>query len=124
MRGLRQLHLYLGCVFTPLIIYFALSGAWQVFGFNDLPKNETPTAIQSFFHEFSKPHTHSTLPGADPKTEHSVAFNGIAFAMSIGLIATALIGLVLAFRYNRSPKLVGLCLAGGIALPILLLFVR
>ena len=31
MKFLRRIHLYLGCVFAPLLVMFATSGAWQTF---------------------------------------------------------------------------------------------
>ena len=31
MKRLRQLHLYLGCVFAPVLIFFAVTGSWQLF---------------------------------------------------------------------------------------------
>jgi len=34
MQKLRQIHLYLGCFFAPMILFFALSGVWQEFGLN------------------------------------------------------------------------------------------
>jgi len=124
MKTLRQLHLYLGCIFAPLIIYFSISGAWQVFRFNDVPKDQPSSAVRAFFHELSKPHTNSTLPGLNPKTDHSIVFNGIAVLMSAGMIITASIGLLLAFKYTRSPRTVWFCVIGGIVLPIVLLFIR
>ncbi len=124
MKNLRLVHLYLGCVFAPLIIYFSLSGAWQIFRLNDLPKDSPPTAIQSFFHELSKPHKSSTLPTYDSKTEHSQAFNWIALFMSVGLIFTTLIGLILAFRFSKSPRFLLFCVGLGLLLPIALLFLK
>ena len=90
MKTLRQIHLYLGCIFSPMIIYFSVSGAWQVFRFSDVPKNQPPSAIRSFLHELSKPHTDSTLPSLSPKTESSTAFNWLALSMGLGMVATAL----------------------------------
>ena len=29
MRRIARYHLYLGCFFAPLIIFYGLSGAWQ-----------------------------------------------------------------------------------------------
>ncbi len=121
MKTLRQLHLYLGCIFAPLIIYFSISGAWQVFRLNDVPKDQTPTAMQSFFHELSKPHTNSTLPGLSPKTERSVVFNWLAALMSIGMVITAALGLILAFRYSKSPKLLFVCVGAGVLVPVIFL---
>src|SRR6478672_8450976 len=34
MQKLRSLHLYLGCLFAPLLLFFALSGIWQTLGWN------------------------------------------------------------------------------------------
>ena len=32
MQKLRNLHLYLGCMFAPLLLFFAVSGIWQMVG--------------------------------------------------------------------------------------------
>lgn len=124
MKSLRQIHLYLGCIFAPLILYFALSGAWQVSRWNDLPKNEPPSRIRVVLHELSKPHKESTAPGADPKKDRSALFNGLAFFMALGLISTTSLGIVLAVRSTKSAKLAWVCLGLGFLLPILLLLVR
>lgn len=34
MKWIRTLHLYLGCLFAPMLIFFCASGAWQLFGFH------------------------------------------------------------------------------------------
>jgi hypothetical protein len=120
MKTLRQLHLYLGCLFAPLILYFCASGAWQVFRLNDVPKNE-PSAVRSVLHELSNPHTHSTLPGRSPKTGQSTLFGVAAVACALGMIATALLGVALAVRFGKRPSLVALCLALGALLPLVFL---
>lgn len=124
MNTLRKAHLYLGCIFAPMIIYFSISGAWQIFRFNDIPKEEPPSALRTFAHELSKPHTHSTLPGKNHKTEHSDAFNWLALFMAVALVTTTALGLALAFRFGRSTRLVFACLVVGTGLPIILLLVR
>jgi len=35
MQKLRSMHLYLGCFFAPLLIFFALSGIWQTLSFHN-----------------------------------------------------------------------------------------
>lgn len=122
MKKIRQLHLYLGCIFAPLIIYFSLSGVWQVFRFNDVPKEESPSSVRVLLHELSKPHTHSTAPGASPKERHSVFFDWAAFSMGIGMILTALMGVVLALKFSKNKNIVAACLGLGFLLPILFLF--
>ena len=32
MKKLRILHVYLGCVFAPMLLFFAISGIWQTLG--------------------------------------------------------------------------------------------
>jgi hypothetical protein len=32
MQKLRALHLYLGCLFAPMLLFFAASGIWQTLG--------------------------------------------------------------------------------------------
>ena len=124
MKTLRQLHLYLGCVFAPLIIYFSISGAWQIFRLNDLPEGDSPSVLRSALHALSNPHTHSTLPGLSSKIAHSQVFDWIALAMSIGLAFTAVIGLLIAFKYSRSKNVLWACIAGGLFVPMLFLLMH
>jgi hypothetical protein len=123
MKLVRNAHLYLGCLFAPLIIYFCISGMWQLFRLNDLPKEGAISSTRIFLHEMSKPHAHSTAPGKDPKREQSDLFNCAAALMALGMVVSSILGIVLAFRYSRKPKLVLGVLCMGIALPILFLFV-
>jgi CDP-diglyceride synthetase len=120
MKTLRQVHLYLGCLFAPLIIYFCISGMWQVFRFNDVPKNEV-APLRSFLHEISKPHTHATLPYHESKTENSISFAWAAAVMGAGITVSAVLGIILAFRFSKKRGRVLLCLILGAALPILFL---
>ncbi len=124
MKSLRQIHLYLGCLFAPLIVYFALSGVWQVFRLNDVPKDEAPSKVRFMLHELSKPHTHSTAPDSNPKTDSSSVFNWFAATMGVGLFATTLLGVIIAVRSSRSVRIAWIFLALGTALPILFLFLR
>lgn len=142
---LRQIHLYLGCFFAPMTLYFSLSGVWQVFRFNDLPKPpknnpvqaleieiinrdegkaDSPTIqirLRSLLNELSKPHKSSTSPGADPRKEHSWGFDWLAAAMGFGLFSTTLLGIALAWQVpKRRRKVVG-SLFIGLILPVLFL---
>lgn len=121
MKTIRQAHLYLGCIFAPLMIYFALSGIWQVFRLNDIPKNE-PSAMRTVLHAISNPHTHSTLPGSDPKTSQSPLFNWLAALAGAGIVLTSVLGIVLAFRFSKRPLVVFGCLLAGLFAPIVALF--
>ena len=43
MKTLRRLHLYLGSLFAPALLVLAVSGAWQVFRWNDAKKDGSYT---------------------------------------------------------------------------------
>ena len=43
MRFIRTIHLYLGCLFAPLLIFFAISGASQTFLFHRAAKDGSYT---------------------------------------------------------------------------------
>ncbi|MBI3558192.1 MAG: hypothetical protein HY074_18150, partial [Deltaproteobacteria bacterium] len=83
MRSLRQIHLYLGCIFAPLLIYFSISGAWQTFRFNDVPKGPDgeKATLRLALRALSNPHRNSTLPGYSAKTSQSVSFSAAAALM-------------------------------------------
>ena len=123
MKTIRQLHLYLGTFCAPLILYFCLSGAWQVFSLHDIPKGEPGTASQRVLHALSMPHTHSTPPGGNPRADHSRFFDVAACATALVMIASALLGLVLSYRFTKRPLVVTLILGVGVAIPLLLLWV-
>lgn len=124
MIKLRRLHLYLGCMFAPLLIYFAVSGAWQLYRLNDVPKNEPASAMRSALHEWSKPHTNSTAPGRSPKEASSALFNALALLMAAGMAVTSGLGIWMALQMTKQRRAVVLSLVAGFALPVALLLLR
>jgi len=46
MKQIRQLHLYMGTLFAPAILFFAFTGALQTFGLHEGARgsNSTPPA--------------------------------------------------------------------------------
>lgn len=123
MKTVRQLHLYFSTFCAPLILYFCLSGAWQLFGFHDIPRDQPGTTSQRVLHALSMPHTHSTPPGGNPRADHSRLFDFAACAAALVMIASAVLGLVLAWRFAKTPWLVYALFAAGLALPAIFLFV-
>lgn len=120
-----------------MILYYSLSGVWQVFRFNDLPKAKAergvspahtelspetppplPSPLRKVFHELSNPHKSSTLPWANPKEAKSTVFNWIAAAMGVGLAATTILGLLIAFQNARLRRQVLVCVILGALLPV------
>ncbi len=94
----------------------------QPFRLNDIPRGASPTPLQRFFHEVSKPHKNGILPGQDPKLVHGVGFNVFVVAMALGIAATTVLGIAIALQMMRMRRLVLVLLLIGTLLPIGLLF--
>src|ERR1700693_3062921 len=103
MKKLRLAHLYPGSLFGPLLIVFAVSGAWQVFRFNDAKKDGSykPAGIITTFSDI---HKDSALPGV-PRRQ-GAAMRYFALGAAIGLTLTTALGIVMAYRISRRPALV------------------
>ncbi len=117
---LRRIHLYLGTVFAPLLLVFALSGSWQLYRWNDAKKDGSYTPAR-FIRVLSSVHRDSTVARGIPPSQGFKFFAGIA---CIALMTTTVLGIVMAYKFTPSPGTVTLCLLAGAAIPILLLVLR
>jgi hypothetical protein len=118
MKKLRLAHLYLGSLFGPLLIVFAVSGAWQVFRFNDAKKDGSykPANVITLFTDI---HKDAVLPGV-PRRQ-GAAMRWFVLAAAAGLASTTALGIVMAYRLSRRPALVTTLLIAGVVLPAALL---
>jgi hypothetical protein len=118
MRTLRTLHLYLGSLFAPALLVLAISGAWQVFRWNDARKDGSykPNPIVTLFSDI---HKDQVLPGE--RHGQNGAMQWFTLGASIGLTVTTLLGILMAYRVSRRPVLVTALLLTGILLPTFLL---
>ena len=99
MKKLREIHLYLGCLFAPVLIFFAMTGAWQLFALHRGRKDgsyspPSPVVLLSDVHQFQ--HLPPTSSEADTPLRYFM------LAAAIGLIVTTILGIIMAFRYGRS----------------------
>ena len=120
MRFLRSLHLYLGCLFAPILIFFAVSGSWQLFNWHESDKNGTyraPRALAILSDVHKDAHIPPT-PGRQP-----TPLRYFMFVAAAGLVTSSVIGVVLAFRFSRKPLTAILCLLAGMAGPASLLWI-
>ncbi len=140
LKQVRQLHLYLGVFFAPAIIFFSFTGALQLFGLHEGHPGEAyqpPKWIEALasIHKdqvLSKHHGPPQTPGmkrppegprasGDRKEQHertpTLILKWFFLGMSIGLAATTLLGIYMAFKYNRSRVLVWGLLTAGAAIP-------
>lgn len=148
MKKIRQLHLYLGVLFAPAIIFFSLTGALQTFGLHEGKGGRgEPSPIIA---KMAQVHKNQTLvmrdvppPGERPPggasrpAESRPAERGeeqepsglsplplkiYVLLMSLGLITTTILGIVMAFKYNRDRRVIWGLLIAGTLLPLLLLY--
>lgn len=139
-RQLRQLHHYLGVFFAPAIIFFALTGAFQVFrlqedkGWAKIAAGAPPAVLVwgAAIHRDSGPP--KVKPARPPEAKGAAArpaapmtpqksklpLQVFTVVMSLGLVFSSLLGIVIALnnRHMRRGSIVML-IAGSI-LPILL----
>ena len=111
MKKLREIHLYLGCVFAPILIFFAVSGACQLFGLHHVRKDGShrplaAVALLSVVHRF-------------PPTP----LRYFMLAAAFGLVVTSVLGIVMAFRYGRNKRAVILSAAAGVVIPVAILLI-
>jgi hypothetical protein len=146
----RKLHLYSGVLFAPAILFFAVTGLIQVFNLHK-PQPATgyqPPALVLRLGALHKDQTF-TLPhkgdGAKAAKKHGdggkatapaeaapphppepmglaqALLKGFAAAVAVGLVAATLLGLYMAYRFNRSLWLVGGLFIAGIVVPVILI---
>lgn len=144
MKKVRQIHLYLGTLFAPLIIFFALTGILQTLNLHEGPG--TPTWIAQIASVHKKQALQSgeprrPRPSADgaqnapdrPRFDGNAANNRsgpspwplkwLVVLMALGLVVTTILGIYMAFKYERNKAIVWGLLIAGTLLPIALLWV-
>jgi hypothetical protein len=118
MRQLRTIHLYLGCFFGPMLMFFAISGIWQTLKLHLPPNGSASLAVISTIH------TSRSLKAAGINTLSSPLLETLVIAMALGLLVTAIIGIVMAFRFGRSRGSVLAALVVGALFPVSLILIR
>ena len=110
MKRLRAIHLYLGCVFAPLLLFFAISGIWQTLGFRS-----------GFLQKLSSIHTQARWK--DGSELGGFPLRIVVLIMAVSFIITTVLGVVMAFKLGQSRKAAFYCLVAGVAIPgVLVLF--
>lgn len=117
LARLRRLHHYLGVLLAPLLLFFALSGAWQTLHLHENSKDgsyQAPTVLSIL----SDIHEHQRVGSGN----RSVAFTGFVLVAALGLMTTTILGILMAFRFAQEPTLIWVLLSLGVVLPLLLLW--
>jgi hypothetical protein len=120
MRRVRQIHLWLGVLFSPLIIFFACTGMLQTFNFHESEKNGSYKA-PAWIVKMAQVHKNQRL-ARGPGAPSPLPLKVFVVLMGFGLIVSSLLGICMAFKYQRNRWLVGGMIVAGIILPLVLLF--
>ncbi len=119
MRGLRRAHTYLGLFFAPLLLFFIASGGYQVL---DRDRLKDPSEAESLIQKLRVVHTDQIYPKTGARKQpSSTPFRALTVVLSVAIVATTVLGVILAFRALKPWWLVWLTLLGGVMVPILFL---
>jgi ABC-type sugar transport system permease subunit len=121
MKLLRRAHLFLGCFFTPLLLFYILTGWYQTVNPNRL---KHPSEAETLLQKFRVVHSDQIYPAEQEfeKPASPKLFKALVVVMSIAATLTIALGLVLSFKMFKPVWPVWLCLALGILLPMLMLW--
>ena len=111
MQKLRSVHLYLGCIFAPLLLFFAVSGIWQTLGIRS-PMLRLMATI----------HTSHELKSGGGLSSYSLKI--FVLLMTVSFIVMTILGVMMAVKYGRSRRSVFYCLALGVIFPLVLILIR
>jgi len=110
MQKLRALHLYLGCIFAPFLLFFAISGIWQTLGIHSHFLDSLSTIHKS----------HGMKAGGNFA---SIALMIFVLLMAFSFIVSVILGIVMALKFGRSKRAAVYCLVAGIVIPLAIIVV-
>jgi hypothetical protein len=115
MSLLRRLHLYLGCFFAPMLIFFSVSGIWQVYGIQWAEPNRLLRLLSTI-------HMGHNLRSKDPHgfTLTSPYLEFFVVLMAASLVISILLGVIMAFKFGRGTMALA-SLAAGVFVPLVLI---
>ena len=119
MKFIRRLHLYLGCFFAPLLLFYLATGWYQTLH-PDRRKN--PGEADDWIARFRSVHVDQIYPAERANAYSPTLFRALIVIMSLALILTLVLGIILAFRSLRNRWPVWLSLGLGILVPVVLLW--
>lgn len=119
MRTLRRLHLYLGCFFAPLLIFYVATGWYQTVNPDRRKGTGDSTDLVS---RLTRVHVEQYYPAETASGYSTRWFRALVVLMALALITTVILGIILAFRSSRNSWPVWLSLALGVALPVIVLW--
>ncbi|HAM71778.1 MAG TPA: hypothetical protein DCM86_09060 [Verrucomicrobiales bacterium] len=119
MRLLRQLHLYLGCFFAPMLLFYVGTGWYQTL---QMDRRKSPGEAETLVSRLVAVHTDQIYPASYANSWSPQLFRILVVIMSVALILSVALGIVLAFRVMKKKGLVWLSLIMGLVVPALTLW--
>lgn len=117
--ALRKWHLFLGCFFAPMLLFFVCTGWYQTM---HPDRRKGPAEAEAVLDRMRSVHADSLLPNPRAQSYSTKPFRYLVAVMAAALILTVILGVVLAFRFHRTKWQVWLSLLLGLLLPVFLLF--
>jgi len=117
MKALRRAHLYLGCFFAPLLLFYILSGWYQA---TNPDRLKSAADAETFLQRIRTVHVDQVYPTDNEidRPSSPTLFKRLTVLMSLAATITILLGVFLAFKTLRQPWPVWLSLGLGMAIPI------
>jgi hypothetical protein len=122
---LRQWHGYIGLFIAPSVLFFALTGAIQIFNLHEAHGSYTPApwiVKLSAVHQnqvFEAWDEHHHEAGDDDKISGStLALKWYFCAVAVGLVVSSLIGIWMGITQTRRKALAWILLIAGTLLPL------
>jgi multidrug efflux pump subunit AcrB len=119
MKLLRRVHLFLGCFFAPMLLFYVATGWYQTL---TVRRNKALGEAEDWLGRLRSVHVDQLYPSETANAYSPLLFRMLVVSMALALIVTIVVGVVLAFRSIRQRWLVVLCLALGVILPALCLW--
>jgi len=115
MTFIRRAHLYLGCFFAPMLVFFSVSGIWQVYGIQWADQNKLLRLLSTI-------HMGHNLHSKDPHpfTLTSPYLEFFVAVMAASLVLNIILGVVMAFRFGRGTLALA-SLAAGVLVPVVII---
>jgi hypothetical protein len=111
MKKLRSLHLYLGCIFAPMLLFFAASGLWQTLG----------RGHSGLLGMLSTAHTGMRFKSG--LSLSSPVLRWFIVLMSLGFILSTLLGIIMALMQGTHRRAAFFCFAFGVLFPLVVMAV-
>jgi len=121
MKLLRRIHLYLGCFFAPLLLFYIVSGGYQTVNHDRL---KSPSEAETLLQKMRTVHVDQIYPSNNEfqKPSKPLYFQIFVMIMVVAATTTILIGIILAFKTLRDKWPVWISLILGFLLPALVLW--